>query len=159
LRIRPILGSIGLAAMAGTMALGADKSSSTAAKKATAVPAPGSAQNSCQSCIERRPTLDPALFADRRIYEPDVKPAYQVARQIPATIDRLHCFCECAESPQFQHKTLLTCFADRHAAGCGICIREALMASDLKQKGASDDEIVRLVESMFKTDGHPPTHR
>ncbi len=37
-------------------------------------------------------------------------------------------------------------------------MREALMAAELKQKGASDDEIVLLVESAFKTDGHPPTH-
>ena len=77
---------------------------------------------------------------------------------MPATIDRLHCFCECAESPQFHHKTLLTCFTDNHAAGCGICMKEALLAADLKQKGASDDEIIQMVDSMFRTDGHPPTH-
>ncbi|HEY7545304.1 MAG TPA: PCYCGC motif-containing (lipo)protein, partial [Blastocatellia bacterium] len=75
-----------------------------------------------------------------------------------ATIDKLHCFCECAESPRFQHKTLLTCFTDNHAAGCGICMKEALLAGELKEKGAPDTEIVSMVESMFRTDGHPPTH-
>ncbi len=154
LRLAPVSLSVLLAGLT----LGADKTSSTGAKKATPAPPAAAATNGCKTCVERRPTLDPALFTDRRIYDPAVQPSYQVARQIPATVDRLHCFCECAESPQFHHKTLLTCFTDKHAAGCGICMREALMAAELKQKGASDDEIVLLVESAFKTDGHPPTH-
>jgi hypothetical protein len=155
------LSTFALTALAASLALGADKSANDSKKKATPKPsAPASAAESdaCKSCVERRPVLDPALFSDTRIYDLQVKPAYAVARKIPATIDKLHCFCECAESPQFKHKTLLTCFTDNHAAGCGICIREALIASDMKQKGASDDEIVATVHSMFKTDGHPPTH-
>jgi hypothetical protein len=153
-----------LTALAASLALGADKSANDSKKKATPKPSGSSAAaaapegDSCKTCVERRPVLDPSLFSDTRIYDLQVKPAYAVARKIPATIDKLHCFCECAESAQFKHKTLLTCFTDSHAAGCGICIREALIASDLKQKGASDGEIVATVESMFKTDGHPPTH-
>jgi len=110
--------------------------------------------NACAQCKERRPTLDPAKFAA----EPEVKAGYEVARKIPATLDRLHCFCECAESPMYRHKTLLTCFVDTHAAGCGICLSEARLAAQLKQKGLSDDEIVITVESVHRTDGHPPTH-
>ena len=112
----------------------------------------------CSSCVEKRPVLEPGRFANAKIYEPEVVPAYKVAQRIPATLDRLHCFCECAENTQLRHKTLLTCFTDEHAAGCGICTREALMADDLKRKGASDDEIVVTVESVFRTEGHPPTH-
>ena len=82
--------------------------------------------------------------------------AYEAARKYPATLDRLHCFCECQESTQFKHKTLLTCFTDEHAAGCGICIKEALIAAELKGRGASDAEIETLVEAVFKTDGHAP---
>jgi hypothetical protein len=158
MRTRPALATIALAALTAALALGADKSSSSAARKATPQPAAAPSGAACKTCVERRPVLDPALFSDTRIYDLQVKPAYAVARRIPATIDRLHCFCECAESTTFRHKTLLTCFTDNHAAGCGICIREALIASDLKQKGASDDEIVTTVEAMFRTDGHPPTH-
>jgi hypothetical protein len=159
MRIRTVLTILSLASLAGAPALGADKSSSGPAKKSTPASAAAAAQNSCRTCTERRPVLDPKLFTDVEIYGPEAKPAYQAARAMPATIDKLHCFCECAESPQFHHKTLLTCFADNHAAGCGICIKEALLASELKQKGASDQEIIKMVESMFKTDGHPPTHR
>jgi hypothetical protein len=116
-------------------------------------PAPAS---SCSTCKEKRPTLDPKLF--EKGYEADVARGYAIARKYPATLDRLHCFCECAESPMFQHRTLLTCFVDKHAAGCGICLAEARLAADLKDKGLSDDEIKNTVESVHRTDGHGPTH-
>jgi hypothetical protein len=152
------------AALAGLVAgaallLGADKSSGPSARrKATPAPTAAAAGNGCKTCVEKRPVLDGALFADKTIYEPEAPAGYRIAREIPATIDRLHCFCECAENPGLRHKTLLTCFTDRHAAGCGICVREALLAKELKDKGASDEEIATLVESMFRTEGHPPTH-
>jgi hypothetical protein len=135
------------AASAGTAA------SKTPAKKASAA----EPKNSCTTCTERGPVLDPALFSDTRRFEPEVRPAYEVARKYPQTLDRLHCFCECQESMIHRHKTLLTCFTSAHAAGCGICLREALLARDLKEKGVSDDQIENTVESVFKTDGHPPT--
>jgi len=159
MRIRPTLALLALAALAGAAAFGADKSSAAPAKKSTPASAPAPAQNSCKTCTERRPILDARLFSDVTIYGPEAKPAYEAAHAIPATVDKLHCFCECAESPRFHHKTLLTCFTDNHAAGCDICIKEALLASELKHKGASDEEIVRMVESMFRTEGHPPTHK
>jgi hypothetical protein len=115
------------------------------------------ALNSCTACKERRAVLDPNLFESLAVYEPEVKPAYEAARKYPATLDRIHCFCECAESERFHHKNLLTCFTDMHAAGCGICIKEALLAADLKARGASDAEVEATVEQLFKTDGHPPT--
>ena len=113
-------------------------------------------KNSCTTCKERRATLDPKQF--EKGWDAEVKQGYEIARKIPATLDRLHCFCECAESPMFQHKTLLTCFVDKHAAGCGICLSEARLAWQLKEKGVTDDEIVVTVESVHKTDGHAPTH-
>ena len=113
-------------------------------------------RNACTTCKEKRPTLDPKQF--EKGWDAEVKEGYEIAKKIPATLDRLHCFCECAESPMFRHKTLLTCFTDLHAAGCGICLSEAKLAWQLKEKGVSDDEIVITVESVHKTDGHPPTH-
>lgn len=118
--------------------------------KPTAAPA-----NSCSGCKERRPTLEPSRFA--RGYDPEVKRGYEIARKYPATLDRLHCYCECAESPMFRHKTLLTCFTDTHAAGCGICLSEARMAAELKDRGLADDEIKNTVESVHRTEGHAPT--
>lgn len=128
-----------------------------AAPRKNPAPAKAPAQNSCATCTERAVVLDPARFSDTRTYEPQVKPAYEIARKYPQTLDRLHCFCECQESMTHRHKTLLTCFTSEHAAGCGICMREAILAGELKEKGAPDDQIENTVESVFKTDGHRPT--
>jgi len=111
------------------------------------------AANACTSCRERRPTLPPAKFAR----EPEIAQVYAIALKYPATLDAIHCFCECAESPMYRHKTLLTCFTDLHAAGCGICLSEARLAAQLKERGLSDAEIKTTVESVHKTDGHPAT--
>lgn len=147
-------------ALSALVALGAAASAaSTRQKAAPKKPAPAAAaKNSCATCAERAPVLDPKLFTDRSRYEPEVAPAYEVARKYPRTLDRLHCFCECQESMTHRHRTLLTCFTTDHAAGCGICIREAILAGELKDKGLPDDQIENTVESAFRTDGHRPTH-
>ncbi|HEY3172848.1 MAG TPA: CYCXC family (seleno)protein [Thermoanaerobaculia bacterium] len=141
---------------AATILAVAATSAGAAGPKTPAKKAPP-ATNSCASCTERGAVLDPALFTDTRIYEAEVRPAYEVARKYPATLDRLHCFCECQESMIHRHKTLLTCFTSKHAAGCGICMNEAILAGELKDKGLADDQIENTVESVFRTDGHRPT--
>ena len=149
-------------ALCALVALGAAASAATSRQKAPAkkaAPPAAAAKNACTGCAERAPILDPKRFADTSKYEPEVKPAYEVARKYPQTLDRLHCFCECQESMTHRHKTLLTCFTTDHAAGCGICIREAILAGELKDKGLSDAEIENTVESAFRTDGHKPTHQ
>jgi hypothetical protein len=162
--------AIGLAALLGaTLALlaglspaggehqhgNAPASSGKGSAAASARPAPVGAKNSCAACIERAPILDPARYASWN--DQDVRRAYEAARKYPDTLDRIHCFCECKESPREHHKTLLTCFTTEHGAGCGICQHEANLAAKLKEKGASDDEVEMTVESLHKTDGHPPT--
>jgi uncharacterized protein with PCYCGC motif len=127
----------------------ADRAGSKAASKSK------SAGKGCAQCLEKGSVLDPNLFS--KGYEPDVKPSYEAARKYPDLIDRLHCFCECQENTREHHKTLLTCFTSMHAAGCGICQHEAIMAAQLKDSGVSDDEIEITVESVHKTDGHRPT--
>jgi Protein of unknown function with PCYCGC motif len=136
----------------GVLALGAI---AAAPAKKTA-PAKAPATQACASCSEKGAILDPNLFADNR-FEPEAKASYEVARKYPKILDQLHCFCECQESMTHRHKTLLTCFTSNHAAGCGICMREALLAGELKGKGIPDDQIENTVESVFKTDGHRPT--
>ncbi|SRR5437867_5901679 len=126
-------------------------SKKAAPRKAPAPPA------ACAACAEKGAVLDPNLFSDTRRFEPEVKPSYEIARKYPQTLDRIHCFCECQESMLHRHKTLLTCFTSTHAAGCGICMREALLAGELKDKGVPDDQVENTVESVFKTDGHKPT--
>ena len=152
------------AALAGTLVLGVGDGKSPAKPRRTPTAASaakpagrpaGTASNSCAVCLERGAVLDPALFANAT--EPDVRPSYEAARKYPDTLDRLHCFCECKESQREHHKTLLTCFTSAHAAGCGICQREAILAAKLKDQGMSDEQVEKAVESVSKTDGHAPT--
>ena len=57
---------------------------------------------------ETRPTLDPARFVGKAAL------THQVAREIPDTLDRLYCYCECDK--HMGHKSLLSCYTDGHAA-------------------------------------------
>ena len=153
------------AAAATALALPAEKAQPAqthqhgAAKSAAPDPAKKSAAqaptNGCSVCLEQRPLQNPSIYAGWN--DTDVKKAYEAARKYPATIDLLHCFCECKESPREHHKSLLTCFTNEHAAGCGICQHEAILAAKLKDEGASDEEVEYTVESLHKTDKHPPT--
>lgn len=152
-----------LAALAGALVLGAGgmgpsrpRRTPTAAPAAKPAPkAAATAMNSCATCLERGVLLFPSQLANGT--EPDVRLSYEAARKYPDTLDRLHCFCECKERALERHKTLLTCFTSAHAAGCGVCQREANLAAALKDQGLSDDQVEIKVESLFKTDGHPPT--
>ena len=151
------------AALAGTLVLGASSGPSkprrtpTAAAPAgkPAAPAATTAMNSCRTCVERGAVLDPSRLPNGT--EADVRLSYEAARKYPDTLDRLHCFCECKESLRERHKTLLTCFTSTHAAGCGICQREAILAARLKDQGLPDEQVELTVESAAKTDGHAPT--
>jgi hypothetical protein len=143
-------------ALFAVLALAATAAAPSKGSKAVPKKAAGAPANSCAACVERRPVLDSKLFADPR-FDKEVVPAYEAALKYPETLDRLHCFCECQESMTHRHKTLLTCFTSNHAAGCGICLREALMAAQMKEKGLPDDQIENTVESIFRTDGHRPT--
>lgn len=60
---------------------------------------------------ESRSTLDPLMFR-----EPDIRKAYEAAKEIPWVLDSIYCYCYCAESPAFRHKSLLSCYVDLHAA-------------------------------------------
>jgi hypothetical protein len=134
------------------LAFGAAMGGSPAAPRRTPTKGP---VNSCATCLERKPILDSFLF--RSAEDRDVPRAYEAAGRYPDIIDRIHCFCECKENQMEGHKTLLTCFTNEHAAGCGICQKEALLAAQLKERGIADDDIERTVESLFRLDGHPPT--
>lgn len=90
---------------------------------------------------ETRATLSPAYF-----YGPAAK-AYKAAREIPEVIDSLHCYCECKKN--FGHKSLLTCYVDRHAERCGVCIDEALMAQKMHKDGKDIVTIRKAVDKQF----------
>lgn len=73
--------------------------------------------------------------------------AYAAAAVIPEVLDHLYCYCYCAED--HGHKSLRTCFTDRHGAGCDICIKEAIRARELHEKGYGIREIRAKIDKEF----------
>lgn len=57
---------------------------------------------------ETRPILSYVQFVGR------VSDTYRIAKEIPEVLDQLYCYCRCAEN--FGHKSLLSCYADKHAS-------------------------------------------
>lgn len=66
---------------------------------------------------------------------PRVMEAYRMAREIPATLDGLYCYCQCKEN--LGHRSLLICFHSQHGAGCDVCIGQAELAHRMIQEGRS----------------------
>ena len=91
--------------------------------------------------IETRPIMSDAVFTGR------VSQAYKIAAEIPKVIDSQFCYCHCKKN--HNHKTLLTCFTNKHGAKCGICIGEVLYAYELYKQGKTLDEIVIAVDKKF----------
>ncbi len=60
---------------------------------------------------EIRSTLSSTQFSD-----PFIAETYQIAKDIPHVLDSVKCYCLC-DRPPFNHKSLLSCYVDAHAAG------------------------------------------
>jgi hypothetical protein len=91
--------------------------------------------------IETRPIMSDAMFTGR------VAEAYRIAAEIPKVIDSLFCYCYCKKN--HQHKTLLTCYTNKHGAKCDICLGEVFYAYELYNQGKTLDEIVIAVDKKF----------
>jgi hypothetical protein len=90
-------------------------------------------------------TVMPAsFFADN----PRVLKTYQLARQIPGTLDGIYCHCHCKE--EMGHRSLLTCFQSQHGAGCDICLGEAETAEQMQAEGKSLQEIRAQIDLAFR---------
>ena len=91
--------------------------------------------------IETRPIMTDALFTGR------VAKAYRIAAEIPKVIDSLFCYCYCKKN--HGHKTLLTCYTNKHGSKCDICLGEVFYAYELYNQGKTLDEIVIAVDKKF----------
>ena len=89
--------------------------------------------------------LDPASFSDDH-----QRHAYMAAREIPAVLNQLYCWCHCRESTIFHHRSLLECFESDHASQCNICMGEATLAYDRVKRGITDvRQIQDAIDGQF----------
>ncbi|WP_233799828.1 PCYCGC domain-containing protein [Paraburkholderia sp. HP33-1] len=75
--------------------------------------------------------LNPNQFADK-----DVRHSYWVATQIPATLNKLYCWCGCEN--RGVHRSNLQCFEDQMAVTCAVCQGTAEIAWQMTQAGVQD---------------------
>ena len=87
------------------------------------------------------PTLAPEQFTGM------TREAYEVAQEMPETLAQLPCYCHCDQS--MGHKSLHSCYEDTHAAGCGVCIKEALIAHDLQRSGLSPAQVRERIIAQY----------
>ena len=86
-------------------------------------------------------TLDPAL------YKGPAHEAYRIAREHPALLAQLHCYCGCDR--EHGHNNLLDCFRDTHGGHCAICVGEAIDAERLDKAGTPVDQIRDALRQRF----------
>jgi Protein of unknown function with PCYCGC motif len=86
------------------------------------------------------PTKDPMTVI------PGARTAYQVAEQKPKLLAQIPCFCYC---DRFGHGSLHDCFVSDHAQSCDICLKEALQADQLDERGMSANQIRDVIVAQF----------
>jgi len=91
--------------------------------------------------VETNPVLSTALFTG------NIAQAYRIAAEIPKVIDSQFCYCYCKKEKG--HKTLLTCFTNRHGSKCETCLAQVFYAYDLYNQGKTLDEIVIAMDKKF----------
>ena len=84
-------------------------------------------------------TLDPAQFDGALVQN-----AYTVAARVKRVLYQQPCYCHCDRSQG--HGSLLDCFAGKHAAECGVCIREALYSYEQTKKGKTAAQVREGIE-------------
>jgi hypothetical protein len=84
-------------------------------------------------------TLSPETFTDVVVQN-----AYALAARVKKVLYQQPCYCHCDRSQG--HGSLLDCFAGKHAAECGVCIREGLYSYEQTRKGKTPAQIREGIE-------------
>jgi hypothetical protein len=84
-------------------------------------------------------TLSPFQFTDVVVQN-----AYILAARVKKVLYQQPCYCHCDRSRG--HTSLLDCFASKHGAGCGVCMREAIYSYEQSHEGKTAAEIRAGIE-------------
>ena len=117
-----------------------------------AIAAPRAASNLTQGAEEQVPAFHneaprgqlPETLAPSEFSEVVVQNAYILAARVKKVLYQQPCYCHCDRSQG--HKSLLDCFASKHGAGCGVCMREAIYSYEQSHKGKTAAEIRAGIE-------------
>jgi hypothetical protein len=81
----------------------------------------------------------PATLAPETFSDAVVQNAYALAAHVKKVLYQQPCYCHCDRSQG--HGSLLDCFAGKHAAECGVCIREGFYSYEQTHKGKTPAQI------------------
>ena len=84
-------------------------------------------------------TLSPSQFTNIVVQN-----AYTLAARVKKVLYQQPCYCHCDRSQG--HTSLLDCFASKHGAGCGVCMREAIYSYEQSHKGKTAAQIRAGIE-------------
>jgi hypothetical protein len=90
---------------------------------------------------ETKPVLSPSRFVGKTAH------AYKVAMDNQLLLDHMYCYCYCQKT--IGHKSLLSCFTDKHAVNCTICQDQALFSKKLADEGLDIAEVRKKVDKKF----------
>src|SRR5882757_10622980 len=136
-RKKLILGFASLPVLALGMMLLPQHAASTAAQDSGKEPVPAYHE-------EVPPGPMPATLAPETFTDATVQNAYALAAKIKKVLYQQPCYCYCDRHAG--HGSLLDCYTGKHAADCGVCLREGLYAYEQTKKGKSAAQIREGIE-------------
>ena len=86
----------------------------------------------------------PATLAPETFTDATVQNAYALAAKIKKVLYQQPCYCYCDRHAG--HGSLLDCYTGKHAADCGVCLREGLYAYEQTKKGKTPAQIRASIE-------------
>jgi hypothetical protein len=86
----------------------------------------------------------PATLAPETFTDATVQNAYALAAKIKKVLYQQPCYCYCDRHAG--HGSLLDCYTGKHAADCGVCLREGLYAYEQTKKGKNATQIREGIE-------------
>src|ERR1700742_3969786 len=86
----------------------------------------------------------PATLAPETFTDAIVQNAYALAAKVKKVLYQQPCYCYCDRHAG--HGSLLDCYTGKHAADCGVCLREGLYAYEQTKKGKTPAQIREGIE-------------
>jgi hypothetical protein len=84
-------------------------------------------------------TMSPELSSDVLVQN-----AYTLASRVKRVLYQQPCYCHCDRSQG--HGSLLDCYTSKHAAECGVCLKEGFYSYEQSRKGKTAAQIREDIE-------------
>ncbi|MFD2613225.1 PCYCGC motif-containing (lipo)protein [Paenibacillus gansuensis] len=114
--------------------------------------------NSHETLVETASAKELPDFLSK--YTPRTRELYAKADEHEELLKMLNCYCGCMDYAEDAHTSLYRCYIQGkqdgkitwtdHATQCGICTNEVKDAVDMKNKGMSNEDIVKAIDKAYK---------